>query len=208
MVGIKSSTIVMLAGVVLVLGAVVVASKLISPRWVERQLFYGEYEPEPWTTKNVIASARVGDAIIQAAERYRADLGIYPPSLEPLVPDYINKIPAPPTGDSVLGENPWSYRFLRDPEFPSVTSFELSISNGTDNLMMGAGVLQSLRYDSDIGVWSMTRVTIHGRWERTIERWPLDRDAVDALEPPPDREVHYIDGSGQPTEIDDDGLRF
>lgn len=198
---------VIMAGILLLCGAVVIATQCVSPQWIVRKL-NGGFKPPPWTSDHVIASAAIGDSIIEAAERYRAERGFYPPSVESLTPDYLKMIPTPLVGESVYGENPWMYSFRRDPENPSNTSFELGLSHGLDNLISRSGMMQSLRYESSIGIWTVTRVTFHTRSERTIERWPLNRVAADALAPPPDREIHHVGPSSHPADTGAEDLRF
>ncbi len=57
-----------------------------------------------WTAAGEKETKRRGDLIVSAIEKYRAQTGVYPPTLDSLVPEYTPEIPAP-----VVGKCKWHY---------------------------------------------------------------------------------------------------
>lgn len=57
-----------------------------------------------WTDSNVSASQARAERIIDALRAYHASFGVYPESLSPLTPDFIDRVPSPSAGADA-----WSY---------------------------------------------------------------------------------------------------
>lgn len=85
----------LLAVVVLLSTALVMALSCSSPR-----------EPEaPMTASTVTRSKDIGDEIVTALKAFRKETAVFPDTLADLVPNYMERIPAP-----VAGVPRWFYR--------------------------------------------------------------------------------------------------
>ena len=62
-----------------------------------------------WSAEAVAASQARGDEIIAAVGRYQADHGVYPQTLDALVPRYLQRILPPDAGD-----RKWRYEAVDD----------------------------------------------------------------------------------------------
>jgi hypothetical protein len=63
-------------------------------------------------TKHLEETKQIGNTVVQALEKYRADNGRYPVSLEKLVPAYLFEIPKP-----TWGLKKWKYETENKDEF-------------------------------------------------------------------------------------------
>ncbi|MCP4591892.1 MAG: hypothetical protein GY842_14240 [bacterium] len=68
-----------------------------------------EFSGERWTTGTIEESKRIGNGIARALEAYYEDTGIFPASLDQLVPTYIDEIRPPTAGMPV-----WDYTSSED----------------------------------------------------------------------------------------------
>lgn len=68
-----------------------------------------------WDAARIQQSQEIGDEIIQAIEAYKLKGGVYPPTLDALVPKYLGGIRQP-----VAGECQWKYHRSPDGGFYSL----------------------------------------------------------------------------------------
>jgi GAF domain-containing protein len=59
---------------------------------------------DPWSDSRIEESKAIGDEIVAALEKYKADKGIYPAKLEDLAPRYLGRLRAP-----TAGTQQWDY---------------------------------------------------------------------------------------------------
>jgi hypothetical protein len=77
-----------------------------------------------WSRTQIEESKRIGDTIIVQIERYSADHGMYPNSLDDLVPEYLERITPP-----VAGLKRWEYTRLTSEGAPE---YELAFPSNRD----------------------------------------------------------------------------
>ncbi len=76
-----------------------------------------------WTEANMARDQASATLIIEALDRFRAQRGSYPESLQELTPEFIDQLGAP-----IIGDLPWRYSRSGD-----AASFELGFGNTMDS---------------------------------------------------------------------------
>jgi len=93
---------------------------------------------ESWSDKGIAITQRRGDVLIAAIERYRAQHGDLPKTLDALVPDQLGEVLSP-----VVGDRQWHYGRLMN--YPS--DYYLSVDSRHINQSHYNGI-ESLHYNS------------------------------------------------------------